>query len=1060
MPVLYKKRNRISVGGDADSKLATGPRSGEIMVNLSSLGFKSLQNSDYYEQSDLHELFVNVTGDNRPHAQVDIMGIKVIGLLDCGAHQTVIGAGAEQLVRTLQLKTHPCNVVLKTANGAKIPVRGYINLPITFNDRTKIISTLVAPSLTQQLYLGHNFWEAFGIKPAIPTECDISTLPQEDFSLTESQRKELEEVKSLFKVANSEYLDSTNLVKHRIELKEEFKNRSPIRINPYPFSPTVQKKMNEALEKMLRQGVIEKGKSDWCLPTVPVIKPTGEVRLCLDARRLNERTQRDAYPLPHQDRILGRLGPCKYLSTIDLSQAFLQIPLHEDSKKYTAFSVLGKGLFQFTRLPFGLVNSPATLAKLMDEVLGYGELEPGVFIYLDDIVIVSESFESHLESLREVSRRLVRANLSINIEKSKFCLSELPYLGYILSREGLRPNAERVEAIINYERPQSVRALRRFLGMANYYRRFLHNFSSITAPLTNLLKNKPKGVVWSTEAEQAFNQIKESLITAPILSNPNFDLPFCIQADASDQAIASILTQQFAEGEKVIAYFSQKLNPAQQRYKIAEKEGLAVMASIEKFRCYVEGSHFTVITDSSALTYIMQGKWKSSSRLSRWSIELQQYDFEIKHRRGKDNIIPDALSRAVEEMELGKSDNWYSNQFAKVSASPHDVDKFKIEGGKLFKFVPGKNDVLDFHFEWKLCVPNELRTKVLQQEHDNQLHIGFEKTLDRLKKTYFWPRMASDTKKYIQKCVICRESKPSNVSQHPEMGHLRLTTKPFQIIAIDYIQSLPRSKSGNTHLFVIIDLFSKLCLLVPVKKISAELTIRILENQWFRRYSVPEYIISDNATSFLAKDFKSFLEKYGVQHWTNSRYHSQANPAERLNRTINACIRTYVKTDQRLWDSRVAEIEHILNNTIHASTGYTPYKIIFGHEIVTRGEQHKIDCDTKIISNTERNEQKQIIDKKIHEIVRKNIQKNYNENKLRYDLRFPVKAPIYEIGQRVFKRNFHLSSAGDNYNAKLGSAYTPCIILSRRGTSSYELADEHGKNIGVFSAADLKPGLN
>lgn len=288
----------------------------------------------------------------------------------------------------------------------------------------------------------------------------------------------------------------------------------------------------------------------------------------------------------------------------------------------------------------------------MDDVLGFGELEPHVFVYLDDIVVVSNTFEAHLESLREVARRLRNANLSININKSKFCVKQLPYLGYIISREGLSPNPDRIEAIINYERPKSIRSLRRFLGMANYYRRFISNFSELTAPLTNLLRNKPKSIKWSTTAEQSFNGIKERLISAPVLASPNFNLPFVIQTDASDSAIAAILTQEHDNGECVVAYFSQKLSPAQQNYAASEKEGLAVLSAIDKFRPYIEGTHFVVVTDASALTHIMNGKWRSSSRLCRWSIDLQSFDMEIRHRRGRYNVIPDALSRAVELVDV------------------------------------------------------------------------------------------------------------------------------------------------------------------------------------------------------------------------------------------------------------------------------------------------------------------------------------------------------------------------------------------------------------------------
>lgn len=934
-----------------------------------------------------------------------------------------------------------------------------MTLPVTFNGTTKLINALVIPALKRRLILGSDFWHSFGIVPSIPpTSVETIECDTEELSLTEDELQELEAVKKLFKATVEGRLETTSLISHRIELTDEAKKQPPVRINPFPSSPRRQDQINSELDNLLECGIIERSYSDWSLRLVPVDKPDDSVRLCLDARKLNERTVRDSYPLPHADRILSRLGPSRFISTIDLSKAFLQIPLHPKSRKYTAFSVLGRGLFHFTRMPFGLVNSPATLSRLMDRVLGGTEMEPHVFVYLDDIIIVSQTFQEHLSKLREVAARLNAANLSINIQKSKFCVSEVPYLGYILSKNGLRPNPDRVEAIINFERPKSLRALRRYLGMCNYYRRFISNYSAVVYPLTDLLKGKPKSVRWNDEAEKAFVQVKELLISAPILTNPDFNRPFSIHCDASDFAIAGVLTQSYDMVDKPIAYFSQKLSTTQQRYFATEKEALAVLKSIEKFRCYVEGSKFTIYTDASALTYILRSSWRTSSRLCRWSIELQRHDMEIKHRRGVDNIIPDALSRAIEEVCTTKnSKSWYHSMITKVEKEPEKFKDFRLENGVLKKFVSSPKTSIDFHFEWKTCVPPDLRQAILIAQHDDSLHLGAEKTLALVRKNYFWPHMAKDVRSYIRRCLVCQQNKPSNRSQLPQMGQQRITTKPFQIVALDFIQSLPRSKQGHCHLLVIMDLFSKFCLLIPVRKISSPQVCKLLEECWFRRYSVPENIITDNASTFLSKEFKSLLEKYKILHWANSRHHSQANPVERLNRTINACIRSYVKHDQTLWDTRVSEIEYVLNNTPHTATGFTPYKVLFGHEIVGAGDEHRGERESENISDEERMERKQEIDNFIQNVVYKQLRKQYNKNKHTYNLRAKMFAPTYTVGQRVLKRNFRQSTAVDKYNAKLGPMYVPCTVHARVGTSSYELLDDSGKPIGIFSAADLKP---
>lgn len=1064
MSVLCKKRTIDVLEGRvrlSDSSSAHTPKQNSI--SLAELGLEQVQDTEYNQsnlRSEVSELFINVGNDDRPHAKIYVYDIPLVGLLDSGARDTVLGSGSMALLNSLKLKIFPSNVNLVNASGAKISVEGFVYLPITFNDKTKIIETLVAPTLKRRLFLGSTFWKAFNIEPSIRMSAvEEISLNSEETSLTLDQENEIEKVKQLFKAATSDRLDTTSLISHTITIADEAKKLPPIRLNPFPTSPKIQSQINSELDSLLELGIIERSNSDWALRLVPVSKPNGKIRLCLDARGVNERTVRDSYPLPHCDRILSRLGPCKYISTIDLTQAFLQVPLHPRSRKYTAFSVYGRGLFQFTRMPFGLVNSPATQSRLMDRVLGGGELEPKVFVYLDDIIVATETFEEHLAMLTEVAIRLTAANLSINLAKSKFCVDEVPYLGYLLSKNGLRPNPERVEAIVNYERPQSLRALRRFLGMCNYYRRFIPQFSEITVPLTNLLKNKPRSVKWNDEAEKSFFRIKESLISAPILCNPDYNHPFTLQTDASDTAIAAVLTQVLDGHERVIAYFSQKLSTQQQRYHAAEKEGLAVLKAIEKFRGYIEGSRFTVLTDASAVTHILRGKWRTSSRLSRWALELQQHDMVIRHRKGSENVVADALSRSVEELDADDTDEWYTSLHDKVLADPDQFIDFKVEGDILWKYISSQGETLDYQFDWKICVPKSKREKVLVENHDDALHLGAEKTYARIKRHHYWPNMYRVIKDYVSKCSVCKQCKPSNRSQIPELGQPRITTKPFQIIAIDFIQSLPRSKHGNTHLFVIMDLFSKWSIMVPVRRISASQVCELLENLWFRRYSVPEFIISDNATTFYSKEFKTLLERFKIQHWANSRHYSQANPVERLNRTINACIRTYARDNQRTWDDKISEIEFALNTTPHSSTGFSPYRILFGHEVVSRGDEHRVDRDGDVMTEEERIAKKNLIDVKVYQIVKKNLEKARERTAKTYNLRFRKPAQSYSVGQKVLKRNFKQSSAADSYNAKLGACYVPCTVIARIGTSSYELADEKGKSLGVFSSAFLKPDM-
>lgn len=1015
---------------------------------------------DYTRTTDSCTIFIVDELDNRPFVEIEIFEIKIKALLDSGSNVTLMSS---RLYRKLKLRYRcplPTSIVLKAANGKPLKVIGQVDLPFSFNNHTKVISTLIVENMTTKCICGMDFWSTFGIVPEI-RQCAMMFLEDdfekdnlEEASLNRAQLGEIESVKKSFKDVSMDALECTTLTEHRIVIREEDRNKIPVCKYPYPMNPLKLRKVWAEIDRLLSLKIIEEADSDWSLNIVAVNKPDNSVRLCLDARPLNERTVRDAYPLPHPGRILGSLPKATFLSTIDLKEAFLQVPLARECRKYTAFSIPGKGMYQFTRLPYGLINSPATLARLMDRVLGKGSLEPHVFVYLDDIIVVTETFEEHVHLLREVAGRLAKTNLTVNLNKCKFGVQELSFLGYLLTNEGLKINPEKIRPILEFEKPLSLTKLRRFLGMTNYYRRFIPLFSQISAPLTEMLKSKSKTLVWSSTAEQSFRSLKEKLVTPPILASPDFDREFTLQTDASDTAIAAVLTQEFEDGEKVIEYYSHKLTTPQRNYHATEKEGLAVILAIEHFRGYLEGYHFKLITDNSAITWIQKSKWKIGSRLSRWSLQLQTYNMTIIHRKGSENVVPDALSRDVSTISAESKSDSYNLLKNKVQNKPDEYADFKISENKLYKYVSNSDQIEDYRFQWKLIPTPVCRETIILETHESLLHAGFEKTLYHIKLRYYWPKMANAVKTVIQNCTKCKEIKHPSKAVAPEMGKMLNVKSPWRIISIDFIGPLPRSRSGNQHLLVVLDIFSKWVMLHPVRKIQSSQVCSILRNYWFARNGTPEVLLSDNASTFTSKEFKSFLDEFKVHHWLRSRYHSQANPVERVNRSINAAIRAYVKDDQRTWDDRISDVERILNITKHSSTGFSPYFVIHGHEMAMSGIDFDNPCAKENpVGNLQEG---QIKLKRIHDIVTNNLEKSYNVSKQHYNLRHRTFSKPFKENQLVYRRNQKLSNALDGYNAKLGRQYLPCYILKKHGSSSYELADLAGKNLGIWPANMLK----
>ena len=324
---------------------------------------------------------------------------------------------------------------------------------------------------------------------------------------------------------------------------------------------------------MVAEGVIKESFSEWSTPIVMAKKANGGYRLCLDFRKLNAVSKKDAYPIPYMSDILKQLKASKYISTTDLSSAFNPIPLDEACQEYTAFTVPGRGLFQFVRMPFGLSNAPATFQRLIDRVIG-PELRPHAFCYLDDIIVVTETFEEHLKWLEAALDKTTQANLTVNPEKCEFCRSEVKYLGYVVNRKGLSVNPEKTEPILSYPDPKNIKQLRRFIGLASWYRRFIPDFAVVAEPLTRLFRSNVKWH-WGEEQQQALDSLKRALTSAPILAFPSFkDIvanPFHLQTDASNTGLGVVLTQVQDGEERVISFASRTLLSAERNYSVTER---------------------------------------------------------------------------------------------------------------------------------------------------------------------------------------------------------------------------------------------------------------------------------------------------------------------------------------------------------------------------------------------------------------------------------------------------------------------------------------------------------
>ena len=431
-------------------------------------------------------------------------------------------------------------------------------------------------------------------------------------------------------------LGRTSLVQHVIDTGDAM----PIKQRPYRVSPDVKKEIDRQVDEMLERGIIQESVSPWSSPVVLVKKKDGSYRFCVDFRKVNKVTKVHSFPMPLVADALDSLVGASVFSTLVLKSGFWQVHMPQDSHHKTAFATQN-GLYEFLTMPFRLVNSGASFQRLMGHILRGLEYRFAL-IYIDDIIIFSKSVDEHLDHLEEVFRRLRDANVKLNPKKCSFVKQRVEYLGHVVTPEGISPNPDKVRVVQEYPTPTNLKELRSFLGLANYYRRFVRGFSHIANPL-NALTKKNVPFVWTVACAEAFDKLKRALVSAPILAYPNFREPFLLFVDASSIGMGFTLAQIQNGKEVFIAYNGRGLNKAEQNFCTTEREALALVEGIKKFQPYLHNK-FTVVTDHSSLRWLMNVK-DASGRLARWALLLQQFYFNIVHRPCRIHGNADCLSR-------------------------------------------------------------------------------------------------------------------------------------------------------------------------------------------------------------------------------------------------------------------------------------------------------------------------------------------------------------------------------------------------------------------------------
>lgn len=1001
---------------------------------------------------------VNAVSHKCPYVKLLFGNVKCNALVDSGSARCLVSRKFFENLKNNRLvqSTEETSIQCMTASREMLPVDMIASLHFKMEGFSWTWNFLVSSMLGLQCILGADFVAQSGLVldlkggvgffkfnravlvPLVQAHDDSETVLEVDCPaesptvdpyahLNPDQREQVVQLCKRFPEVLTKKLGLTDLMEYRIRLLSNKVERS----HPYKLAPPKMDILRETVDRLLEQGVIEPSRASYASPAFLVPKPGGKSRMVIDYRKVNAHIDVEAVPLPDLHSAFDWFGRAKYFTVFDLNSAYHQIPLAPESRDVTSFCVPWN-LYRFRTVPMGIAVGAQTLTRLLDSI--FHDLKfKYVFNYLDDLLVYSEDWESHLSHLEEVLNRLKVAKLTVNPEKVKFAQSEISFLGHLVSSQGIRIDPERTQGIRDFPAPRDVKGISRFVGMVGFYRKFIPNVSELCAPL-NKLRKKGASFVWGEEQQKAFESLREAIMSPPVLRMPDFTRPFVLQTDASSQALGAVLSQEIDGTRQPVAFASRTLSPQEKKSStVYELECAGVVFGINKFRRYLEHAEFILETDNMALSWCLAHP-RQLGKIGRWVAQISSLKFQTRHLRGSLNVVADTLSRMYSETHDQPEETVpVASVLLQFPLAFTDIAQYQLDDpelGPILRELQAGNPHAPYLLSKgalccrpqkgnrspKVVLPSTLIPMVFSFFHSSPMggHLGIMKTIAKIRTHFIWKGMDREIAGRVRSCNLCSLSKPA---QNSQLGLLasEVADRPMDKCFIDYVGPFPRSKHGNSMLLVCVDAFSKFVWLLPLRRATAHSTIQVLKTSIFQHFGFPRIIVSDNGSQFTSNIFKRMCFGHGIRHVTTSPYYPQPSHAERFNRNLRSALIAFHAEKQNTWDENLRWLQLSFNSALHESHKEVPFKIMFGHSPVdplsTVWKIEELLPDSSDVDFAS-----------IWENARQNLLRSWERVRQRYNKgRLPNP---FRVGDLVYCRAHPQSSAAEKVAAKLCYRWT------------------------------------